>query len=156
METPYIRYLVCFLLLWVGPFCLAQTVTVRVINADNGHPLQKQHVSLTLLYDKGDKTPAKYDTTLNMETDVNGEAQFRIPEPAPAKFAAQVHIDWTRWHCGCAVLAVTQDVIQEGIVESVADLRKSPVPRKAIPAEILFVARPVSLFERMLPPFMKG
>jgi hypothetical protein len=156
MEISYIRYLVCFLVLWVAPACLAQAVTIRVINAADGHPLQKQQISVTFFYDKGEKRPAKYEATLSLETNVNGEAQFTFPEPAPAHLAAQVRIDWGRWKCGCGVLAATEDLIQKGIVESAATPKKSPVPVKAVPGEILFVARPLSFFERLLYPFVKG
>ena len=157
VAMPCFQCLACFLvLLWVGNLCLAQAVTVRVVNADNSRPLQKQQVSVTLLYSKGERTPAKYDATLSLETDVNGEAEFRLPEPPPAHLAAQVRIDWGRWHCGCGVLGVTQDVIQKGIVESAADRKKSPAPTEAIPGEILFVVRPLSFFERIMYPLLKG
>jgi hypothetical protein len=156
MDVPCFRQLACFLLLCGGPLCLAQAVTIQVINGDNGRPLQKQIVSVTILYGKGESAPAKYDATLDIETDVNGAAQFRLPEPAPAQFAAQVRMDWARWHCGCGVLAVTQVVIQKGIVESAADRKKSAVPMNPVPGQILFVARPLSLFERLLSPLLKG
>jgi hypothetical protein len=151
----FFRYLVCLLLPWFGPFCLAQPLTIRVINANNGHPLQKQQVSVSLLYGKGEKPPAKYDASLRLETDVNGEAHFTLPEPAPVHLSAQVRLDWGHWRCGCGVLAVTEDVIQKGIVES-ADPGKSPPPITARPGEILFVARPLSFLERLLYPFVKG
>ena len=155
MESVYVRYLVCFVLLWVGSSCLAQAVTIRVIATD-GRPLQKQQVSVTLFYDKGEKHPAKYDAIVSLETNFNGEAQFTLPEPAPAHLAAQVRIDWGRWNCGCSVLAATQDLIQKGIVESSAVPKKAAAPVKAVPGEILFVVRPLSFFERLLYPFVKG
>lgn len=157
MET-FFRYLICVLLLWLGPFCLAQAVTIRVINADGGRPLQKQKVSVTLLYDKGEKRPAKYDATLALETNTSGEAQIKLPEPAPAHLAVSLPIDWGRWHCAgaCGVLAVTQDVIGKGIVESAADHKKSGASIEAIPGEILFIVRPLSFFERLLYPLVKG
>ena len=48
--TTLLRGSACVLLLMLGPSCLAQVVTVRVINAADGHPLQKQQVSVSLLY----------------------------------------------------------------------------------------------------------
>jgi hypothetical protein len=160
MET-FFRYLVCVLVLWFGPFCFVcrgEAVTIRVINSDGGRPLQKQQVSVSLLYDKGEKTPAKYDANLNLETDVNGEVHFVLPEPAPAHLAVRILIDWGHWDCGgaCGVLAASQDVIDRGIVESAADRKKPAASRKAIPGEILFVARPLSLLERLLYPLLKG
>lgn len=91
--TSTSRYLVCPLLLWFGYSCAGQAVTIRVVDAAHGHPLQKQRVSVTLFYDKGERRPAKYDATLGIETDASGEAHFKLPEPAPAHFAAVVHVD---------------------------------------------------------------
>jgi hypothetical protein len=142
----------------LGPLCLAQVVAIRVINAADGRPLQKQRVSVSLLYEKGEKTPAKYDANLSLETDANGEAQFTLPEPAPRHLSAQVRLTSEHWHCGCGVLAATGEVIQKGIVGPLprAESKKSAPPVKADPGEILFVARPLSFFERLLYPFVKG
>jgi hypothetical protein len=158
MKTPYFRYLSWYLVLWLSPFCLAQGVTVRVIDATNGHPLQKQQISVSLLYDKGERTPAKYDATLSLETDINGEAQFTLPEPAPVRFAAQVRLTSEHWHCGCTALVTTQDVIHKGIVaaEPGHTSKKSTVAAQVAPGEILFVARPLTFFERLLYPLVKG
>jgi hypothetical protein len=156
--TMLLRSSVCVLLLLVGPFCFAQVVTVRVINAADGHPLQKQHVSVSLLYEKGEKAPTKYDANLSLETDANGEAHFTLPGPAPPHISAQVRLTSEQWRCGCGVLAATADVIQKGIVGPLAgaEPKKSAAPVKASPGEILFVARPLSFFERLLYPFVKG
>ena len=155
MEAALVRYLACFVLLLAGPLSSAQTVRIRVINGENGKPLQKQQVSASLIYRKGENAPEKYDAILNLETDSNGEAQFSLPEPAPAHLSAQLKIDWGRWHCGCRVLAVTQDVIQRGIVESAAVREGSSASIKADPGEILLVTRPMSFFERLLYPLLK-
>ena len=152
------RVSVCVLLLLLGPSCLAQGLTIRVINAADGRPLPEQKVAVSLLYEKGDEAPAKFNAHLSLETDANGEAQFRLPEPPPKHLSAHVEINWARWHCGCGVLVATQDVIQKGIVNSAASsgqLRKSPELGRAVPGEIRFIARPLSLFERLLGPLLK-
>jgi len=133
MKVSCFRYLASFLLLWVEPSCVAQPLTIRVINAVDGRPLQKQKVSVSLLYEKGERTPPRYDTTLNLETDVNGEAHFRLPDPAPAHLSAQVHLPSERWRCGCGILAVIQDLIQKGAVELPGASRKSPLPLSRLP-----------------------
>jgi hypothetical protein len=156
--ASFLRFFVLVLLLCLGPICLAQEVTVRLINAANGRPLQKQAVSVSLLYDKRyDKSiPAKYDAVLNLETDVNGEAHFRLPVPPPAHFSAQVHVDWSRWRCGCGIMGSTDDLIGKGIVGPVPTTDSSTSVRlKAAPGQVLFVARPLSFFERLLYPIMK-
>ena len=157
MNISCFRYLASFLLLWVEPSCVAQPLTIRVINAVDGRPLQKQKVSVSLLYEKGERTPPRYDTTLSLETDVNGEAHFRLPDPAPAHLSAQVHLPSEHWRCGCGILAVIQDLIQKGAVELPGGVsKKSAASVKAAPGEIVFVARPLSFFERILYPFVKG
>ena len=111
---------------------------------------------MTPFYDKGERRPAKYDAALSLETDVNGQAQFTLPEPAPGHLAAQIRIDWGHWDCVCSVLAATQDVVQKGFVDSAAPKKSTAAPVKAVPGEILFAVRPLSFFERLLHPFVKG
>jgi hypothetical protein len=155
MKT-LLRYSACILILLIVPLCAAQSLTIRVINAKDGRPLQRQRVSVTLLYDRGEAQPAKYDATLALETDAEGKAQFSLPEPAPRHLAVRVTVDWGHWNCGCGVLTATQDVIEKGVVESAANRKDSAAPTTAPPGEILFVARPLSFFQRLMYPFLKG
>jgi hypothetical protein len=138
---------------------MGQEVTVRVINVANGRPLPKQAFSVSLLYDKkyDQEIPAKYDAVLNLETDANGEAHFKLPEPPPVHFSAQARVDWSHWKCGCAIMGSTNDLIQKGIVGPVAaiDSKKYAALLKPAPGQILFVARPLSLIERLLYPLTK-
>ena len=67
-----------------SPGCFGQAVIrIRVVNVKTGRPVPKQTVTVSMLYDKNEKTPAKYSATLRLETDANGEAQLGLPEPAP-------------------------------------------------------------------------
>jgi hypothetical protein len=153
-----IRYVAFTSLLWLGPCGLAQTVIVRVVNGSNERPLRKQEVSVSLLYDKGEPTPAKYDAHLTLQTDEKGEVRFLLPEPVPRDLGVRVAIDWGRWHCACLELAATQDVIQKGIVDSAAsatDLKRTPALLKPVPGEMRFVVWPLSFFERLLYPLLK-
>ena len=129
-----------------------------MINAADGSPLPKLKVAVSLLYEKGEATPVKFNAHSSLETDANGEAKFRLPEPSPKHLSARAEINWARWHCGCGVLVATKDVMRKGIVNSAASsgqLRKSPNLNRAVPGEILFVARPLSLFERLFGPLLK-
>jgi len=152
-----IQFLIWFALLWPGSFCLAQPVTIRVIDMHNGHPLDKQHVSLSLLYEKGERAPASYEPNLKGETDANGEAHFQIPEPAPAHFSVMVHLTSKYLRCGCWVMGDTQELIQKGIVgpRPSAKPEKSEAARKADPGEVLVQVGPMSFFERLMYPLMK-
>jgi hypothetical protein len=103
-------------------------------------------------YDKG--IPANHARSLNLETDGNGEARFRFPEPPPTHFSAEVHVDWSRWNCGCGILGSTDDLITKGLVAATNDFSR-PASVKPVPAQILFVMRPLSFFERLIYPIMK-
>ncbi len=154
VKKQYSRCLIWFLALFLSPFCSAQIIRIRVVNSNNGPPLSKQSVSVNLLYDKGQKAPAKYETFLSLETDAKGEAQFGLPEPAPAYIWVQVRLTSEYWHCGCMALATTQDVIQKGMSDS--ESTTSIKNARAEPRIILFLARPFTLLERLLYPLMKG
>jgi hypothetical protein len=155
MNKRYFRFFGWFLLLWISPSCFGQVIRVRILNGENGHPLPKQQVSVTLLYEKGDQKPAKYDAVLNLETDVNGEAQFKLPEPPPVHFSAMVGVDWSRWKCGCGVLGSTNDLIQKGIQGPTIQSKSFDARFTAAPGEVLFVFHPLTFFERLFYPLTK-
>jgi hypothetical protein len=91
-------------------FSFAQAVKVRVVNGNNGDALPKQAVSVQFLYEK----PPKATPPLRIETDANGEAQFRIPEPPPERLDVRLALTSGHWHCGCWVMPLTEDVISKG------------------------------------------
>jgi hypothetical protein len=157
MNKHHFLFSSWFLLLWISPCCFGQIIRVRIINGENGHPLPKQQVSVSLLYEKGEQKPARYDEVLNLETDVNGEAHFKLPEPPPVHFSAQVRVDWSRWKCGCGVLGSTDDLIQKGILgpEPTTNPKNSDALFTAVSGEVLFVARPLTIFERLLYPLLR-
>jgi len=157
MKKQYYRFIVWFPLLWLCPLCFGQSVKIRVVNANDGHPLPKQNVSVVLVYDAGEKHPANYDAKLDLETDGNGEVQFLLPQPAPVHFVAQVRLTSEHWHCKCLALVATQDLVQKGIVQTAGtELPKSATGSKAEPGVMLFAARPFTFLERMIYPFVKG
>jgi hypothetical protein len=92
MNKRYFRHLIWIFALVLSPFCFGQVIRIRVVNSETGHSLRRQPISVSMLYDKNDKTPGEYDAILYLETDANGEAQFGLPDPAPAHLAAQVHL----------------------------------------------------------------
>jgi len=150
----FFRYLVIVALFSLGS-CFAQVVAVRVVNANNGQPLQGRQVSVSLLYEKGEPVPEKYDANLSLLTDAKGEVHFALPNPAPAHISAQVHMP-DSWRCACGILAPTEELIHSGIVAPGVTAGKPATAAKAVPGEILFSAGPLSFWERLLYPFVKG
>jgi hypothetical protein len=141
------------------PSCMAQEARIRVINGTNGRPLPNFAATISFLYDKNyDKEiPPNYSASSKLETDGNGQAYFKIPQPPPMRFAAQVTVDWSHWDCGGSlILASTDDLAKKGIVMPVSkkDAEKF-APYKAAPGEILVIVRPLSFFERFLYQLMK-
>jgi hypothetical protein len=138
--------------------CIGQTITIRVVNVETGKALQKQEVSVSLLYQKGEPAPETYDALLHLWTDANGEAQIELPQPAPQHISAQVHLTSEHWRCGCIVLADTQDVIHEGITgpEPTHKSGGAGTVPAAKHGEILISARPLTFLERLLYPLVKG
>ncbi len=144
-------------LLWFNPFCLAQVITVRVIDIRNGHPLEKLQVSISLFYEKGQPKPAKYDKIIKLETDMEGKAQINLPEPPPGYLSFGITMSSEHWHYAPITTVKTEQLIQQGIVVDVpAERKKSDFPVKAKPGEIIFPARPHSFFHRLVNPIMKG
>ncbi len=157
MTTRCLRRVASLFLLCFPSFCSAQLVTIRVIDTADGHPLQKQQISVSFLYGSNEPKPTHYDATLHLATDRQGEAHLKLPEPPPPHLSAQVHLTSEQWRCGCGVLATTQDVIQKGIVgpSPGSESKKSVVAERAAPGEILILARPLTFFERLLYPLVK-
>jgi hypothetical protein len=144
--------------LYLGCPCFSQQITIRVIDAGKGQPLGKQQVSIQFLYGEREKPPENYKSPLQLETDASGQVEFRLPEPAPAHLEARARLTPERWRCGCVALLATRELIQNGFAGP--DPVRGPTlpagPVKANPGEIVFVARPLTFWGRLLYPFVKG
>jgi len=157
MNSLCCNCLIGLFALWLSPLCLAQVVTVRIINITNGHPLQKQRVSLSLLYDKGEQRPAKYDEIISHETNINGEADFELPEPPPRILFINIRMSSEHWRCTRTWAPNTQEVVQRGIVRLPGGKpQKTDVLINAVPGVMVFPARPFTFWERLLYPLLKG
>lgn len=150
-----IGWLLPLCLLCSAPLCLCQKITVRVVDAKNGHPLPRQQVSISFL--DGQNRPLEHPSVLALETDAEGQASFALPEPIPAHLSVQVRLTSEHWRCGCAVLAATREILQKGSVGAEPEHTASPASGggKAGPGQIIFFARPLGLFERLLYPLVK-
>jgi hypothetical protein len=137
-----IRGLAWVLLMLVPSSCLAQEVTVRVVDS-NGHPLRKQPVDVRL------NDPA----LLRLETDAKGEAHFALPEGGPSFISVGVRLSERDWKCACGVGAHAQDVIQKGrLVDLESESKKTAHSLKPAPGEILFIAHRMPFFLRLFWP----
>lgn len=138
--------------LLLAPACLGQMIRVRIVNAANGHPLQKLQVSISLLYGSGEVAPSDSSRLMHSETDAKGEARFELPKPLPTHLSAQVRLSSEHWRCACGALLSTQEVLQKGFAGAQAGegSKRVSIPTTAEPGEILFVARPLTFVERLL------
>ena len=151
------RRLAWVLLASMGSICSGQVIKIRVLDIKNTHPLANLHVSLSLLYAKGEKAPATHDGVLDAKTDASGEAHFGLLEPAPVLISAFVELPSDLWRCGCSVPMRTQDVVDKGAVGP-RPPKSSGKPAKlvrAAPGEIVLLVRPPTMVERILAPLLR-
>ncbi len=150
MRTTTSRLFGLLVLMEISSICFAQQIMVRVIDARDGRPLGNRETSLYLIYEKGELTPARYEPTLLLKTNVHGEAHFNLPEPAPGHMQAWVGMGSEgHWLCWCSWVGPAKDVVEKGIVAR-APWLKSPPSAKPVPGEIIFYARPQGIFERIV------
>jgi hypothetical protein len=156
-DRKLFRYLVCLVVVWLSLLCSGQVIKIRVVNGKNGQALQKQQVSVSLLYDRHSKPPKIDELVLRAQTDTNGQVEFKLPQPPPPHLSAQVTLTSGHWRCGCTALIATQELIQKGITirEPTQEAKRSNMVMQAIPKEMLFYARPLTFFERLLYPLVK-
>ena len=143
-------------ILSISPSCFGQVIKVRIINGRDGNPLPKQPIAVSPLYEEGEQKPEKYDALLHHDTDAKGTAQFDLPEPSPAHLSVGARLTSKYWHCGCDIPArvVTKELVQKGIVVG-RELSSPTTSVNAEPGEILFVARPLTFFQRLFYPLLK-
>jgi hypothetical protein len=136
----------CFtLFLFPYAACFGQTITIHVVNVTNGHPLSKQHISISGLPDSPE---------LRLVTDPNGKVQFELPKPTPIHFAVRADLSPdSHWYCSCVTFVTAEEVIQKGLIAGPDDKVHVVQPT---PGEILFRARPTPWWVRLLYPLEKG
>jgi len=132
--------------------CFAQQLRVRVLNARNQQPLEKQTVTVQYLSEK----PPSASSPLRLETDNRGEARFTLPNPVPTSVNIKVSLTSEHWHCGCWVMADTAQVLRNGVAQPPSSKRaKKTETVRAEPGEVVILARPLTFGERLLYPFLK-
>jgi hypothetical protein len=133
--------------------CFAQEVKVRVINGLDGRPLPKQAVFVQFFYEK----PARISPPLHIETDADGEAQFSISKPPPENIDVRLALTSEHWHCACRVMADTEKVLREGILQVArSNVPNAPIaPANKEPGQIVFIAAPFTFIEKLMHPLPK-
>ena len=156
MSTNFLSLILSIFLLHPNPPSPAEMLKVRVISEKDAKPMKNQPVTLSLLYDSTQKAPSGAEMTMRAQTDSGGEASFALPQPTPAHLGVQVHLTSDNWRCACSMLASTEDVIRKGVTVTAANPKSTSSTRTdARPGEILFSARPLGFFERLLEPLVK-
>jgi len=153
--TRAIKSLVILLALSLCQPCFGDTVTVRVINGKSGRPLSRQEVLVQFLDEKVEKAPAIDSSVLRLETNPNGEATFSIPDALPETLWIRVNLTSKHWHCGCMKFAKTETVIHKGVDAEPPPQSAVSSPVQAKPGQVVFIARPPTLIERLLYPIEK-
>ena len=143
-------------LLWtvlLGDVCFAQSVTVRVINDNDKRPVPKQAVMVQFFYEN----PKGISAPTYLTTDDTGETRFTILEPRPKQVSVGVTLTSERWRCACWLKVEPTRMLQKGaLMKPPGNLaRPSRTPSDAKPGEIVFVARPYTLLEKLLDPLMR-
>ncbi len=141
MSRPalYLLYLL------FAPVCLGQTITVRIIDVETGNPLPSQRVSISLMYEKGDKTPANYISPVILITDDKGSAQISIPSPAPryVNFLVALSSEWWQSERDQRFTLKTKELMQKGAVGRMVSEGRNETALTAKPREVLILTRPL-------------
>lgn len=134
--------------LWLSQMCLAQSVTVHVVNEINAKPLANQSVLVQFLFDDSSKT----SSVLRLVTDSHGETQFSLPEPTPERIDVEISLAKKYWHCACWVIADTETIIHSGVLQvpkTEPPMHPFP-PANKEPGRVIFIARPYAALEMLL------
>lgn len=154
-----------FFLPFINTTCYGQTVMVRIVNATNERPLNKQKVSVSGISGKEEtqeearrKLITKPTTPdLRLVTDAKGEAQFELPKRVPAYIYVRAEVSGPLWDCTCLLRVSTEEVIQKGFMVTTHDNEgsRSKTSIQPRPGEILFRLRPTPWWVRVLWPLLK-
>jgi hypothetical protein len=134
----------------VCPVVFGETFKVRVLNATDSKGIAKQQISISYIYEKGQGQAS--GGVVASQTNAQGEAEFTIPNPLPSRVSIHVKADDRHWRCACLALVATNDLLQTGFLGPAGAQNKA----KARPREAIFTLIPLSFWERLLYPLVKG
>jgi len=123
------------------PSLIAQSITVRVLNARSGRPLARQSVTISWP-DTMDKTVVSLGADGTGKLDISGRSQFgMLPGPRSTKEPDSIaYID-----CNDFSMVRVNDVLSRGLVT--ANRCSSKVSARVKPGEIVFWGVPLHWWE---------
>ena len=140
--------------------CAAQTITVRLQNAENGQPVVGQEVDVRFSVPKLKGSDGPGEGNQKFTTDAAGEVHVAVPNPAPKVVLVTVpNPGNSRWLGFYDLLLKLDRVLNRGFVGDLAlDLGPSqemPSGPNAVPGTIAIPMRPTPFWQRILYPFLK-
>jgi len=130
--------------------CLAQDVSVRLVDTRNGHPIQNEKVR-ALFHASG--TPDVQ--TLEANTVADGTVKFQVPTPTPQQLTVQVDRLYPCFNMSPNDL---KEILTTGIVSCcskppqgcLCKFTKKTLGVKAEPGQVVLFVRPFTRWERFL------
>lgn len=171
-SCEYVRCFALLLLPCISTACFGQTINIRIVDVRNQKPITDARVSVSGISvnagpEQVEKRKLRTKPTtpdLRLVTDSNGEAQFDLPNPAPAYFYVRAELRPIQWDCFCLLRVSTEQVTQKGLAVSSAGAtrlhdyhRLLTKPRnQPRPTEILFRIAPNPLWLKIFWPLFSG
>jgi len=151
MKTRVERLRLFVLAALASANCLAQDITVRVVDVRNGQALTNQAVSVQFHVPQVSELQ-----TLEDKTGSDGIAKFRLPEPAPPKISVSVRE--RLYPCYSLFLQETQTVFHDGVVSRCSrpqqrcycKFSKQVSQIQTKPGELVLLVRPFTAWEKFL------
>jgi hypothetical protein len=132
--------------LLANSLCLGQTITIRIIDQSNGHPLPDQQVSISMGYEKREKTPKESLPMVRFRTDSEGKGQVRLPKPPPSYLSMLITISSAYLPYDSPFTAKTSEILKSGIVKKIAEsLCERCIVPEAVAGEVLFLTLPYTI-----------
>jgi hypothetical protein len=146
-QRTHILYLALILVLSLECGCIAQAITVRVVNLANNKPVKNARIYVNGF---SETAHGKWED-LNIMTATNGEASLPLPKSAPVHFYIFASLPDSHWGCTCVVRVDTDEVMQKGkVIVSTTHRHERAFP--PTPSELLLALRPLPWWVRVLAP----
>jgi hypothetical protein len=131
----------------LGRFCWAAEITVRVINARDGHEVKDLPIWVYPVEEKPKGKP------LTATTGLDGTAVFHLPDPLPKSVFVEQEVSGKIGGCSSAIFS-TREIMERGVVGDTKYRSCDPKGKlkgkfTARPGEIIIFVRFLRWWERM-------